>query len=94
MTALVRERHQLMVAVGRDLATVRVHGWRYGIGIGGDAFPRPGLGEGRIRVRSSAAGRRLIEVSTDAPRRWPPMGLDMTPHTRTLSQNAAGMSYL
>jgi hypothetical protein len=33
-----------MVAIGRDIATVRVHGWRYGIDIGGDAFPLPGLG--------------------------------------------------
>ncbi len=51
-----------MVPVGRDVAMVRVHGWRHGIGIGADARPPPGLSEGQIRVRWSAAGRRLIEV--------------------------------
>ena len=29
----------------------------------------------------------------DPPRRWPPMGLDTTPHTRTSSENAACMRY-
>jgi len=48
---------------------------------------------GRAELRRLFAEHGLLlargeEISRE-PRRWPPMGLDITPHPRTLSQNAA-----
>jgi len=54
----------------------------------------------RASGKPSLMGRRfsLLEFPTatarkSMTRRWPPMGLDITPHTRTLSQNRACSSY-